>query len=269
MVIARRQFLQAAFSASAAMTLSTVASPLPLTEPTTISPQLSDRLVVSAEDHLETNRGITVVGVGGGGCSAVENMMKHEIAGIESLCVDTDPRALLASQANRTIQLGTPDLERSTIELGRAPAEAAAQEIRDAIQGARTLVIIAGMGGGTEIGALPVIARIASAMGIITIGVVTTPFAFEGIRRFKVMNMALTELKMSVDHLIVFPNENLLDMLNIDCTLNDAFALADDVITSVVEGIAEIVARPKVSNLDFSELRAVVGAKYSTVIETV
>lgn len=269
-MIARRQFLQASLSAWAAMALPSIASTLPTASALAIPPAQGNCLEVAEEEYFAIGPRIKVIGVGGGACAAVENMIRQEVKGIEFLCVDSDPQALLTSHASRTILLGTHSLcnGRRQPGHGRKDAEAAAHDIRNAIDGARMLFITAGMGGVTGTGAAPVIARIAREMGIITVGVVTTPFEFEGLRRYKVMEMALAELKKNADTLIVLPNEKLLDMLSVDCSANDAFALSNDLIKSVVEAVVEIMSGPNVANLDFGELSTVVGVKYAAVIQT-
>ncbi|MDP2021997.1 MAG: cell division protein FtsZ, partial [Hydrogenophaga sp.] len=180
----------------------------------------------------EFNQGtqIKVIGVGGGGGNAVEHMITRGVQGVEFICANTDAQALARSATSRTIQLGTSGLGAgSKPEKGRDAAELAIDEIRSAIEGAHMLFITAGMGGGTGTGAAPVIARVAKEMGILTVGVVTKPFDWEGGRRMTNADSGLAELEANVDSLIVILNEKLLEVLGDDVTQDEAFAHANDV----------------------------------------
>ncbi|MFO1278839.1 MAG: cell division protein FtsZ [Burkholderiaceae bacterium] len=203
---------------------------------------------------------IKVIGVGGGGGNAVEHMIQRSVQGVEFLCANTDAQALGRSGAHRTLQLGISGLGAgSKPEKGREAAEAAIEDIRAAIQGAHMLFITAGMGGGTGTGAAPVIARVAKEMGILTVGVVTKPFDWEGKRRMANADDGLAELEANVDSLIVVLNEKLLHVLGDDITQDEAFAHANDVLKNAVGGIAEIINEYGHVNVDFEDVRTVMG----------
>jgi len=203
---------------------------------------------------------IKVIGVGGGGGNAVGHMIDCAVQGVEFICANTDAQALNRSDAHRSIQLGSSGLGAgSKPDKGREAAEAAVDEIRAAIAGANMLFITAGMGGGTGTGAAPVIARVAREMGILTVGVVTKPFEFEGSRRMANADNGLTELEANVDSLIVVLNEKLLEVLGEDVTQDEAFAHANDVLKNAVGGIAEIINVPGHVNVDFEDVRTVMG----------
>lgn len=210
----------------------------------------------------EFNQGtqIKVIGVGGGGGNAVEHMISRSVQGVEFICANTDAQALSRSSAHRHIQLGTSGLGAgSKPGKAREAAEAAETEIRQAIQGAHMLFITAGMGGGTGTGAAPVIARIAKDMGILTVGVVTKPFDWEGKRRMQNADDGLAELETNVDSLIVVLNEKLIQVLGTEVTQEDAFAQANDVLKNAVGGIAEIINDYGLVNVDFEDVRTVMG----------
>ena len=203
---------------------------------------------------------IKVIGVGGGGGNAVEHMIQRHVQGVEFVCANTDAQALGRSAAHRTIQLGQSGLGAgSKPDKGRDAAEAALEDIRAAISGAHMLFITAGMGGGTGTGAAPVIARVAKEMGILTVGVVTKPFDWEGKRRMANADDGLAELEANVDSLIVVLNEKLLDVLGDDITQDEAFAHANDVLKNAVGGIAEIINEYGHVNVDFEDVRTVMG----------
>ena len=210
----------------------------------------------------EFNQGtqIKVIGVGGGGGNAVGHMIDCGVQGVEFICANTDAQALSRGTAHKTIQLGGSGLGAgSKPDKGRDAAELAVDDIRTAIAGAHMLFITAGMGGGTGTGAAPVIARIAKEMGILTVGVVTKPFEFEGGRRMTNADLGLTELEANVDSLIVVLNEKLLEVLGDDVTQDEAFAHANDVLKNAVGGIAEIINVPGHVNVDFEDVRTVMG----------
>jgi cell division protein FtsZ len=210
----------------------------------------------------EFNQGtqIKVIGVGGGGGNAVEHMIERNVQGVEFICANTDAQALGRGSAHKQIQLGGSGLGAgSKPEKGRDAAEMAVDDIRAAIDGAHMLFITAGMGGGTGTGAAPVIARIAKEMGILTVGVVTKPFEFEGGRRMTNADLGLAELEANVDSLIVVLNEKLLEVLGDDVTQDEAFAHANDVLKNAVGGIAEIINVPGHVNVDFEDVRTVMG----------
>ena len=203
---------------------------------------------------------IKVIGVGGGGSNAVEYMISRAVQGVEFITANTDAQALVRSSANRTIQLGESGLGAgSKPEKAAEAAEAAAEQIREAIDGAHMLFITAGMGGGTGTGAAPVIARIAKEMGILTVGVVTKPFQWEGGRRMTNADNGLAELEANVDSLIVVLNEKLLEVLGDDICQEEAFAHANDVLKNAVGGIAEIINEYGHVNVDFEDVRTVMG----------
>ena len=210
----------------------------------------------------EFNQGtqIKVIGVGGGGGNAVAHMISRSVQGVEFICANTDAQALTRSAASRTIQLGASGLGAgSKPEKGRDAAEMAIEEIRAAIEGAHMLFITAGMGGGTGTGAAPVIARVAKEMGILTVGVVTKPFDFEGGKRMHNADQGLAELEANVDSLIVILNDKLLEVLGDEVTQDEAFAHANDVLKNAVGGIAEIINEYGNVNVDFEDVRTVMG----------
>ena len=215
--------------------------------------------MIEAEEFNQGTQ-IKVIGVGGGGGNAVEHMIAHNVQGVEFVSANTDAQALTRSSAHRIIQLGQSGLGAgSKPDKGRDAAEAAEADIRSAIQGAHMLFITAGMGGGTGTGAAPVIARIAKEMGILTVGVVTKPFEWEGGRRMTNADNGLAELEANVDSLIVVLNEKLLDVLGDDVTQDEAFSHANDVLKNAVGGIAEIINEHGQVNVDFEDVRTVMG----------
>ncbi|HZY17689.1 MAG TPA: cell division protein FtsZ [Ramlibacter sp.] len=219
---------------------------------------MSIEMIEVEEFHQGTQ--IKVIGVGGGGGNAVEHMIDRAVQGVEFICANTDAQALSRSAAHKTIQLGNSGLGAgSKPEKGRDAAEAAVENIKEAISGAHMLFITAGMGGGTGTGAAPVIARVAKEMGILTVGVVTKPFDWEGGRRMTNADHGLAELEANVDSLIVVLNEKLLEVLGDDITQDEAFAHANDVLKNAVGGIAEIINVPGHVNVDFEDVRTVMG----------
>jgi len=219
---------------------------------------MSIEMIEVEEFHLGTQ--IKVIGVGGGGGNAVDHMISRAVQGVEFICANTDAQALARSPAHKSIQLGQSGLGAgSKPEKGREAAELALDDIRAAISGAHMLFITAGMGGGTGTGAAPVIARVAKEMGILTVGVVTKPFDWEGGRRMTNADQGLAELEANVDSLIVVLNEKLLEVLGDDVTQDEAFAHANDVLKNAVGGIAEIINVPGHVNVDFEDVRTVMG----------
>ena len=216
--------------------------------------------MIQVEEFNQGTR-IKVIGVGGGGGNAVEHMIERNVQGVEFVCANTDAQALTRSAAHRFIQLGQTGLGAgSKPEKGREAAEAAVDDIRAAIEGAHMLFITAGRGGGTGTGAAPVIARVAKEMGILTVGVVTKPFEFEGGRRMSNAETGMAELEANVDSLIVVLNEKLLELPGgEDMTQDEAFAHANDVLKNAVGGIAEIINVPGHVNVDFEDVRTVMG----------
>ncbi|MBI5279507.1 MAG: cell division protein FtsZ [Burkholderiales bacterium] len=219
---------------------------------------MSIEMIEVEEFHQGTM--IKVIGVGGGGGNAVEHMIVREVQGVEFICANTDAQQLARSSAHKNIQLGTSGLGAgSKPDKGREAALAAEDSIRTAIDGAHMLFITAGMGGGTGTGAAPVIARVAKEMGILTVGVVTKPFDWEGGRRMTNADQGLAELEANVDSLIVVLNEKLLEVLGDDISQDEAFAHANDVLKNAVGGIAEIINVPGNINVDFEDVRTVMG----------
>ena len=201
---------------------------------------------------------IKVIGVGGGGGNAVEHMIRSGVQGVEFVCANTDAQSLRISNAHKVIQLGSNGLGAGSIpDKGREAAEAAEDQIREALEGTNMLFVTAGIGGGTGTGAAPVVARVAREMGILTVGVVTKPFEFEGTRRMNNAEAGLAELEANVDSLIVVLNEKLLDVLGEDASQDDAFAFANDVLKNSVGGIAEIINVEALVNVDFADVRTV------------
>lgn len=203
---------------------------------------------------------IKVIGVGGCGGNAVEHMMTKMVPGVEFICANTDMQALKKSNAKVVLQIGA-DITKglgagAKPEIGREAALEDRDSIAETIDGADMLFITAGMGGGTGTGAAPIIAEVAREMGILTVAVVTKPFAFEG-KRAKVAQEGLEELSQYVDSLIVIPNEKLMDVLGEDVTVVEAYRAANDVLQNAVSGIAEIINCPGTVNVDFADVRTV------------
>ncbi|SHJ56984.1 cell division protein FtsZ [Clostridium cavendishii DSM 21758] len=204
---------------------------------------------------------IKVIGCGGGGSNAVNRMIVEGLKNVEFIAINTDKQALMLSHATQKIQVGdklTKGLGAgANPEIGKKAAEESKDEISEAIKGSDMVFITAGMGGGTGTGAAPVVAEIAKSMGILTVGVVTKPFPFEGRRRMKHAEMGIENLKQRVDTLVTIPNERLLTMVDKKTTLLDSFKLADDVLRQGVQGISDLITIPGVINLDFADVRAV------------
>ncbi len=204
---------------------------------------------------------ISVVGVGGAGTNAVNNMITAHLEGVEFLACNTDAQSLAQSLTERRIQLGTSITQGlgagARPEIGRAAAEEAVEELLDHLQGSHMVFITAGMGGGTGTGAAPVIARAVREQGILTVGVVTKPFHFEGAHRMRVAEGGLAELQQYVDTLIVIPNQNLFRIANERTTFAEAFKLADNVLHMGVRGVTDLMVMPGLINLDFADIRTV------------
>ena len=211
--------------------------------------------------HANLMPRITVIGVGGAGGNAVNNMILANLEGVEFLIANTDAQAIQLSMCQRCIQLGrniTQGLgSGSRPDIGRAAAEEALDEVLTELDGTNMVFITAGMGGGTGTGAAPVIARAAREAGILTVGVVTKPFHFEGVHRMRMAEAGITELTEHVDTLIVIPNQNLFRVANEKTTFADAFKMADDVLHSGVRGVTDLMVMPGLINLDFADIRAV------------
>ena len=206
---------------------------------------------------------ITVIGVGGAGGNAIANMIAAQVEGVDFIVANTDAQALNASPAERRIQLGPRITEGlgagSRPEIGRAAAEETIVTVEEALEGAHMVFIAAGMGGGTGTGAAPVIAKTARERGILTVGVVTKPFTFEGSRRSRSADAGIEELQKHVDTLIVIPNQNLFLVANPNTTFKEAFLMADEVLQQGVRGITDLMVMPGLINLDFADVRSVMG----------
>lgn len=208
---------------------------------------------------------IKVIGVGGGGNNAVDRMIEKGLDGVEFITVNTDHQALARSGAPTKIQIGekmTRGLGAgANPEIGTKSAEESKDEILEAIKGADMLFITAGMGGGTGTGAAPVIASIAKEQGILTVGVVTKPFSFEGRKRMINAEKGIAELKQNVDTLVVIPNDKILQVIDKKTTMVDAFSKADDVLQQGVQGITDLISNPGIINLDFADVRTIMNNK--------
>ena len=204
---------------------------------------------------------IKVIGCGGGGSNAVNRMILDGLKNVEFIAINTDKQALLLSNASQKIQIGdklTKGLGAgANPEIGQKAAEESKEEIAEAIKGSDMVFITAGMGGGTGTGAAPVVAEIAKSLGILTVGVVTKPFPFEGRRRMMHAEMGIDNLRKRVDTLVTIPNERLLTMVDKKTTLLDSFKFADDVLRQGVQGISDLITIPGLVNLDFADVRAV------------
>ncbi len=204
---------------------------------------------------------ISVIGCGGAGGNAVANMIANQVQGVDFIVANTDAQALNSSAAERRIQLGLKITQGlgagSRPEIGRAAAEEAIEQIERALEGSHMCFIAAGMGGGTGTGAAPIIAKAARDRGILTVGVVTKPFSFEGTRRMKSAEAGIAELQKHVDTLIVIPNQNLFLIANPSTTFKEAFAMADEVLQQGVRGITDLMVMPGLINLDFADVRTV------------
>ncbi|MGB7258200.1 MAG: cell division protein FtsZ, partial [Pseudolabrys sp.] len=212
-------------------------------------------------DIREMKPRITVFGVGGAGGNAVNNMITAGLQGVDFVVANTDAQALTMSKAERIVQMGVQVTEGlgagSQPEVGRAAAEEVIDEIRDHLSGAHMIFVTAGMGGGTGTGAAPVIAKVAKELGILTVGVVTKPFHFEGQRRMRFAETGIIELQKVVDTLLIIPNQNLFRVANEKTTFADAFAMADQVLYSGVACITDLMVKEGLINLDFADVRAV------------
>jgi len=227
-------------------------------------PALEDKLMSinigpAATDDLRPR--ITVIGIGGAGGNAIANMIAAEIEGVEFIVANTDAQALSTSPAEKRIQLG-PDITGglgagARPEVGKAAAEETVAEVEKALEGVNMCFIAAGMGGGTGTGAAPVIAEVARRMGVLTVGVVTKPFLFEGTRRMRAAEAGIDELQRHVDTLIVIPNQNLFLVAKAETTFKEAFQLADEVLQQGVRSITDLMVMPGLINLDFADVRSV------------
>lgn len=208
---------------------------------------------------------IKVLGAGGGGNNAVDRMIDDKLEGVEFISVNTDCQALARSKAAIKIQIGeklTKGLGAgANPEIGKKAAEESKEEIIEAIKGADMLFITAGMGGGTGTGAAPVIAGIAKELGMLTVGVVTKPFTFEGMKRMQNAEKGIQELKKNVDTLVIIPNQKLLNIIDKKTTMLESFKKADEVLRQGVQGISDLISKPGVINLDFADVRTIMANK--------
>ena len=229
-------------------------------------------LTIPQQIHSDFSPRITVIGVGGGGTNAVDNMIAASLQGVEFVVANTDAQQLMHSRADRRIQLG-PHITQglgagAKPEIGRAAAEEAADELYRHLDGCHMVFITAGMGGGTGTGAAPVIARMARERNILTVGVVTKPFSFEGARRAQAADRGIDELQQYVDTLIVIPNQNLFRMANDRTTWREAFKMADQVLYMGVRGVTDLMMAPGLVNLDFADIRTVMAAMGKAMMGT-
>ncbi len=215
---------------------------------------------------------IVVFGVGGGGCNAVNNMIHSNLEGVDFVVANTDAQSLAQNDAERSIQMGAKRTQGlgagSHPEIGFEAAEEVIGDISDAIHGAHMVFVTAGMGGGTGTGAAPVVARLAKEMGALTVGVVTKPFMFEGNRRMAIAESGIEEMQKYVDTLLIIPNQNLFRVSSEQTALTEAFAMADRVLFSAVAGITNLMVRPGMINLDFADVRTVMGEMGKAMIGT-
>ena len=216
---------------------------------------------ISVPPTHELKPRITVIGVGGAGCNAVNNMISSHLEGVEFVVSNTDSQSLANSQAQMRVQLGANVTQGlgagARPEIGRAAADESLDQILEHIDGTHMLFVTAGMGGGTGTGAAPVIAKAARERGILTVGCVTKPFQFEGRNRMRLAEEGISELTESVDTLIVIPNQNLFRVANAQTTFSDAFKMADKVLYSGVRGVTDLMVMPGLINLDFADVRSV------------
>lgn len=210
---------------------------------------------------IETFARIKVVGVGGSGGNAVNHMISSKVGGVDFIVMNTDTQDLHKSNADKKIHLGknlTKGLGAGmNPEIGKKAAEETKSEIQDVMKGADMIFITGGMGGGTGTGAAPIVARAAKEQGILTIGVVTKPFAFEGQHRLRLAEQGIRELEKEVDAIVIIPNDRLLAIAEKETTFKDAFAMCDDILRQAVEGISDLITTPGIINVDFADIKAI------------
>ncbi len=220
-----------------------------------------EKMETNSYQQGESFARIKVVGVGGGGCNAVNRMISEGIRGVEFISINTDGQALLFSQAETRVRIGekvTRGRGAGGIpEMGRKAAEESSEELYQVLKGSDMVFVTAGMGGGTGTGAAPIVAQIAKEVGALTIGVVTKPFTFEGAQRMQAAEMGITKLKEQADTLIVIPNDRLLQIVDKRASLEEAFSTADDVLRQGIQGISELITVPGRINLDFADVRTI------------
>ena len=216
---------------------------------------------MQTKNQPESFASIKVVGVGGGGCNAVDRMIDEGLQGVDFVAVNTDAQALLLSKAPTRVRIGDK-LTRGLgsggdPEVGRKAAEESAEDLYNVLTGSDMVCITAGIGGGTGTGASPVISQVSKELGALTIGVVTRPFTFEGAKRIKSAEVGISNLKEQADTLIVIPNDRLLQIVDKRASLQDAFSVADDVLRQGIQGISELITVPGLINLDFADVRTI------------
>lgn len=233
---------------------------------------MSIKLAIPESSVMHLKPRISVIGVGGGGGNAVNNMIEQNLEGVDFIVANTDAQALTNSKASRRIQLGLETTQGlgagARPEVGRLAAEEAQEEIERELEGANMVFITAGMGGGTGSGAAPVVARIAKAKGILTVGVVTKPFQFEGKKRMETANCAVEDFTNSVDSIIIIPNQNLFRIADKQTTLADAFVMADNVLYAGVRSITDLMLMPGLINLDFADIKSIMEDKGKAIMGT-
>lgn len=215
----------------------------------------------SPPNQIESFANIKVIGVGGGGCNAIDRMIDEGLQGVEFVAINTDAQALMLSKATTRVRIGEK-LTRGlgsggNPDTGKKAAEESSEELYDVLRGADMVFITSGMGGGTGTGACPIVSQISKEAGALTIGVVTKPFSFEGTRRIQTAEAGISKLKEQADTLIVIPNDRLLQIVDKRSNLQDAFKMADDVLRQGVQGISELITVPGLINLDFADVRTI------------
>lgn len=233
---------------------------------------MSIKLAIPESNVMHLKPRISVIGVGGGGGNAVNNMIEQNLEGVDFIVANTDAQALANSKASRRIQLGLETTQGlgagARPEVGRMAAEEAKEDIEKELEGANMVFITAGMGGGTGSGAAPVVARIAKEKGILTVGVVTKPFQFEGKKRMETANCAVEDFTNSVDSIIIIPNQNLFRVADKKTTLADAFVMADNVLYAGVRSITDLMLMPGLINLDFADIKSIMEDKGKAIMGT-
>jgi cell division protein FtsZ len=218
-------------------------------------------MATKIDTEIESFARIKVVGIGGSGCNAVNHMVDQKVRGVEFIAINTDAQDLHHSLAKKKIHIGKnltkglgAGMEPS---IGRRAAEETKEEIQESVKGSDMVFIACGLGGGTGSGAAIPVAQVARELGALTIGVVTKPFSFEGAQRMKIALSAIEELKKEVDALIVIPNDRLFGIIQKDTSLQNAFAMCDEILRQAVEGISDLITMPGIINLDFADIRAI------------
>jgi cell division protein FtsZ len=228
---------------------------------TNMTDHFEEKAMMQTMNQPESFANIKVVGVGGGGCNAVDRMIEEGLQGVDFIAINTDAQALTLSKAKTRVRIGDK-LTRGLgsggdPEMGRKAAEESAEDIYNVLKGADMVFVTAGIGGGTGTGAAPIVSQVSKEIGALTIGVVTRPFTFEGARRLKSAEIGIANLKEQADTLIVIPNDRLLQIVDKRASLQDAFRVADDVLRQGIQGISELITVPGLINLDFADVRTI------------